>query len=408
MSGKNNSENLPESAGPGRVWMLGIYLEKDRAIRYLYDANGNKLRKIVFGEQGHIEYIRDYSGSFVYTDGAIDFILTEEGRVNNKPEGFIYEYFLKDHLGNTRVSFEADDGTINTTAETHYYPFGMTLHGLNQPLRHHRDPVKSQYLYNGKELQSDNGLEWYDYGARFYDAQLGRWTTPDPLAAEAPGWTPYRFGFCSPINFTDPEGLFEDWFQNELRGDVYYNSEMRKGDESKLGEGWIYMGKNEMFSDGTPSSTDAAIMGLNDKLSSGSSFEMENGIVKLEASFDGENAETFMENLDFRKVTTQATQEIETGVIKGAIGTRREVKVTRQRLVYESVEKVGYIPNHFERLGSYRLKTIKPGEPIIEVGFSSETVQYRFSYGKKPSSLKLLDALIFISNIQSGNIKTSK
>jgi len=127
MSGKNNSENLPESAGPGRVWMLGIYLEKDRAIRYLYDANGNKLRKIVFGEQGHIEYIRDYSGSFVYTDGAIDFILTEEGRVNNKPGGFIYEYFLKDHLGNTRVSFEVDDGTINTTAETHYYPFGMIL-----------------------------------------------------------------------------------------------------------------------------------------------------------------------------------------------------------------------------------------------------------------------------------------
>ena len=74
----------------------------------------------MFGEQGHIEYIRDYSGSFVYTDGAIDFILTEEGRVNNKPEGFIYEYFLKDHLGNTRVSFEADDGTIITTAENHY------------------------------------------------------------------------------------------------------------------------------------------------------------------------------------------------------------------------------------------------------------------------------------------------
>jgi len=88
-----------------------IYLEKDRAIRYLYDANGNKLRKIVFGEQGHIEYIRDYSGSFVYTDGAIDFILTDEGRVNNKVEGLTYEYFLKDHLGNTRVSFEVDNST---------------------------------------------------------------------------------------------------------------------------------------------------------------------------------------------------------------------------------------------------------------------------------------------------------
>ena len=129
-----------------------------------------------------IEYIRDYSGSFVYTDGALDFIQTEEGRVNNKVEGKTYEYFLKDHLGNTRVSFEVDDGVISTTGETHYYPFGMTLHGLNQPQRHHRDPIKSQYLYNGKELQGDNGLEWYDYGARFYDAQVGRWFVVNSLA----------------------------------------------------------------------------------------------------------------------------------------------------------------------------------------------------------------------------------
>jgi len=181
----------------------------------------------VFGEQGHIEYIRDYSGSFVYTDGAIDFILTEEGRVNNKPEGFIYEYFLKDHLGNTRVSFEADDGTINTTGETHYYPFGMTLHGLNQPLRHHRDPIKSQYLYNGKELQSDNGLEWYDYGARFYDAQLGRWWSVDPLTALIPDWSPYRYALNNPINIIDPDGQLEDWYQSG-GGDMIWQDENKK------------------------------------------------------------------------------------------------------------------------------------------------------------------------------------
>ncbi|MCH7658174.1 MAG: RHS repeat-associated core domain-containing protein [Bacteroidetes bacterium] len=184
-----------------------IYLENDRAIHYLYDANGNKLRKIVFGEQGKIDYIRDYSGAFVYTDGALDFILTDEGRVNNKVEGLIYEYFLKDHLGNTRVSFEVDNGTINTTGETHYYPFGMTLHGLNQPMRRHRDPVKSQYLYNGKELQQDNGLEWYDYGARFYDAQLGRFHTIDPLTEWHFKYTPYHYTFNNPIRYIDIMGL---------------------------------------------------------------------------------------------------------------------------------------------------------------------------------------------------------
>lgn len=66
-----------------------------------------------------------------------------------------------------------------------------------------------QYKYNGKELQDEFGLNFYDYGARNYDPAIGRWMNVDPLAELAPGWTPYRYGFNNPIRYTDPTGMYE-------------------------------------------------------------------------------------------------------------------------------------------------------------------------------------------------------
>jgi len=65
------------------------------------------------------------------------------------------------------------------------------------------------YQYNGKELNLDHGLNWSDYGARWYDACLGRWSSVDPLAESAMGWTPYRYGFNNPLSYTDPNGMLE-------------------------------------------------------------------------------------------------------------------------------------------------------------------------------------------------------
>ena len=74
---------------------------------------------------------------------------------------------MKDHQGNNRVVVD-EEGTVEEV--NHYYPFGgvFSSTGDAQP-----------YKYNGKELDRKGGLDWYDYGARMYDAALGRFMKTD-------------------------------------------------------------------------------------------------------------------------------------------------------------------------------------------------------------------------------------
>jgi RHS repeat-associated protein len=176
-------------------------------VTYVYNATGNKLRKLL--TTGGITTITEYDNGIQYDNSTstIAFIQTEEGRARKSGSNYVYEYDLKDHLGNTRVTLTPDptDGTQQTAKivqENDYYAFGYGIQSTQQTIS-----PKNEYLYNHKELQEETGL--YDYGARFYDPVIGRWESVDPLVEDdQESASPYGYVFDDPIKNTDPDGRY--------------------------------------------------------------------------------------------------------------------------------------------------------------------------------------------------------
>lgn len=178
----------------------------------LYDQDSNRYEvgKQVLTKNASNQHEVLEENLYISEDGYLETFV-----VNETPEDVWFDDFM----------------VMSTTSpimqETHYDPWGLELTGIGFQ---YGGIKANKYLYNGKELIEDNGLQYYDYGARMYDPVIGRWGVVDPLASYEPGWSPYRFGFNNPIRYVDPSGLLEidqvmDIFNSAPSGRSSFNAE---------------------------------------------------------------------------------------------------------------------------------------------------------------------------------------
>ena len=185
-------------------------------LMFLYGASGSKQKTIHVVRQPNGSYHTttvDYSGNFLYENNVLKKILIDGGYVTFSGTTPVYHFYLQDHQGNNRVVVNRN-GTVEQV--NHYYPygalFGVSTGGEVQPFK-----------FSGKELERFNGLDWYDYGARFLDPVLGRWMQVDPLCEKYYDVSPYAYCANNPINYVDPNGSYITYTNDYGNTYLYYN-----------------------------------------------------------------------------------------------------------------------------------------------------------------------------------------
>ena len=113
-------------------------------------------------------------------------------------------YYLTDYQGNVvRVIDETGLGG----QPMDYYPYGEPWVEWDWARADTNSyMIKNRFLYGGKERITQFGLGLYNFEARMYRAQLGRFSTPDKKAIDTPWLSPFAYCACNPVNYKDPTG----------------------------------------------------------------------------------------------------------------------------------------------------------------------------------------------------------
>lgn len=183
-----------------------VYSGDRLAVGYTWLADGTKLGVCDGNGVNGLEYV----GSLIYGKSSAGLQLSEalfEDGVIRVGENGSQElnYFLKDHLGSVRVIVD-ESGSV--TERNDYYPFGA------RHIRSDYAQSANRWKYNGKEIQPTGNPGYLDYGARMYDAGIGRWLSVDPRAEDYLSQSPWHFSGNNPLLFVDADG--EDyWSTND-------------------------------------------------------------------------------------------------------------------------------------------------------------------------------------------------
>jgi RHS repeat-associated protein len=191
-------------------------------VHYLYDAAGQRVKKLVRKQRGLVEFTIYVDGIFEYqrlVRGSITqenntlHVMDDQSRLALVRVGLPFpddttpavKFHLGDHLGSSNLVLD-DRSTLVNREE--YTPYGETSFGSFS---------KKRYRFTGKERDEESGF--YYHGARYYMAWLGRWTSCDP-AGLIDGPNLYRYARNNPINLIDRNGneprIFSKQQESEL------------------------------------------------------------------------------------------------------------------------------------------------------------------------------------------------
>ncbi|RQO42319.1 hypothetical protein DBR39_00130 [Chryseobacterium sp. KBW03] len=329
---------------------------------------------------------------------------------------YIYQY--KDHLGNARISFARNSaGALEITDANDYYPFGMNH--LKTGNAFFGNASYKNYKYNRKELQ-ESGM--YDYGARMYMADLGRWGVIDPLAETSRRWSTYAYAYNNPIMFVDPDGRENtDWYQKQKDGtyknikkstDLVIIDEKGKKVPTFAGAGPL-SGYNEDYAEGVNEARNQGVISQSDAKEASSIATMY-GIEKGGEGTAGAilGAEGLYSILKNPKGAWEALKSLKSLFSSGekASSLALEISASAEANGIKSAQKSinpNIVSNYYEQMISGTYKStggagyIHEGKYILTDG--NHRMNAALQYGLKTGNFKYVEEIITKGNFHRAN-----